>query len=315
MSGWWDWAGGVMLPVAPSRATLLEGKLTAQGVTIHTTEFGAMPWWPACWAWLNPQSRQEAAAQLLAMGEQLILIAYPDGRALYDEPGQFYSADKFPAKSITMAAFGDLVVEALALGFQGCHLFLGGDTDFNESNAQVQELGPLFAARPEGNLNDYCLVLPGWDGVWHAPGGVYTRDELRAFSLNARAAGVKYVGCEHGTGYGLAGDGAGGDYEPGGVMSAYDAIFGEFDDGRFDDTVWQILARYLGPAYVRPPEQPANDDPPPTPWWIGGLNELGQPYVYRVFEFAMYGAVRGTSNATIQTWRQKFYAYGARVIS
>ncbi len=309
---WWTYSSpSASLPDPPTRDQMLRGRITAQGLTIQTTQFGAMPWWPGCWAWLNAQSRQEAAGQLLAHGDTICAIAYPDGRALYDETGQFYAADKFPPLAITMEQLAELVAEAIGFGFAGCWIFLGGDTDFEESDAQVKELGPTFKGYAGGDLNQYALVLPGWDGVWHFPGGVYTREQIRQFSLDARAAGVIYVGCEHGTGYPLAGDGAGADYLPGGVMSAYDLILGEFDDGRFDDSAWQILARYLGPDYIRPPQQPHDDDPPPVPFYLKTPNEFGLPYVYCVWEFAMYGAVRGTPNSTIAGWRQQFHALGA----
>lgn len=316
------------LPTVPTRDALLKGQCTMQGLMIHTEQWGWMPWWPACWAWLTKSDRAYVATQLLQLKEEIIGFQYPDGRPLYDEGGQFYSPDKFPALLWTMEQTADLVAETIGYGFKGCWIFLGGDDGNNggffESQAQVRALGPVLVQR---QLAAYCVVLPGWDGVWHKPnpGTGYSPAQIRQFSMNARAAGFRYVGIEGGTGYLLCGEG-GGDYQPGGAMSAYDLILSEYDDGAFTTgDFWQIMARYLGPAYVMPPDQrqiiangpsdplypQANDHPASEVYVLGPLNEQGQPYVHRPFEYGIYGAVRGTPPSTIQSWRQHFIDAGA----
>jgi len=139
--------------------------------------------------------------------------------------------------------------------------------------------------------------------------------QITQFATTARSAGAWYVGIEHGTGYPLVGGGRA-DYAPGGAMRGYDLILGEFDDDRFDDTVWQILARYLGPAYHRPAVQPPSDDPgapfaADAPQFLLAETSPGGPYVYRVFEYYIYGGVRGADPTHINDCRQKFVALGA----
>jgi hypothetical protein len=305
-----DGPGVKPFPAPPSRDTLLTGQLTGQGITIHTTEFGDMPWWPGCWAWLSPQSRKEAAQQLIAHGDQLMLLSVPSGKPLYDEPDQFYSPDKFPALSITPDGLVELVAETIQLGFKGVWLFLGGDdgqNGFPIAISQSQQFGPAMKKSKYGDLNQYTVTLPGWDGVWHKPnssGTGYTPQQIRMFSLTARQYGAQYVGIEQGTGYMLAGEG-GNDYQPGGTMSAYDLVLLEFEDNSFDDNVWQILGRLQRP-YIRPAEQPADDDPNP-PYVLEGTNVIA-----RVFEYFMYGAVRGTPNSVIAGAKGKFEAMGAQ---
>lgn len=323
------------IPPPPTREQILTGQTTQQGLLVQTDQFGAMPWWGACWAWLTPHSRAQAAQQLLAHGDTIALIAYPDGQPLYDEPGQFYSPDKFPALATTPESFADLIAETLGYGFQGCWVFWGGDDGdhggFFESQAQTRLLSPVFATRiPGHNLNDYVVQIPGWDGVWHKPtalGTGYTPQQIQQFAADARAAGAKYVGIEGGTGYLLAGEG-GGDYQPGGVMTGYDLILSEFFDGQFTTgDVWQILARYLGPAYVMPADQkaiiaagPPTPNPPdslynqandPHPPYVLAPGSPRGRYVHRVFEYYMYGFVRGATPAQVAASRAQFAAMGA----
>lgn len=302
-------------PAAPSRRALCLGQTTQQGLRVQTTQHGEMPWWGACWAWLTPADRKMAADQLLAHGDTICLIQIPDGPPLYDEPNQFYSADKFgpldfTVGNTTMTAVVALVEEALLLGFTGVWLFLGGDDGargFPIAITQTQLLGPALATSRYGNLNAYVVQVPGWDGVWHKPDGGaigtgWSREMLAAFADEAIGHGAGYLGCEHGTGYVLAGEGAA-DYQPGGVMAKYAVILGEFNDGEFDDNVWQILPR-MGVAYKRPPEQPAGDDPNP-PNYLAGTDKY-----YQVFEYYIYGSVRGVAPATIAAARDRFLSMG-----
>jgi hypothetical protein len=91
-------------------------------------------------------------------------------------------------------------------------------------------------------------------------------------------------------------------------MRSYDLLLSEFDDARFDDSVWQIAARMLGPAYRRPPDQPAGDDPRP-PFYLKDPTARG-PIVNCAFEFYEYGWVRGATPAAVNQARQYFKNLG-----
>lgn len=291
--------GSSATPRVPTREQVCNGQTTQQGLTVTTKQFGAMPWWGACWAWLSPNDRAEAAKQLLAAGDRICLIQVAlDGRALYDEPNQFYSVDKFPPLVQTLAQTVALVQEAIGLGFDAVWLFLDGDNGpygYPVAVQQVQELGPLM-----GVLNAYVSYFPGWDGVFYG----YTPAQLYEFSQSARESGAVYVGVEGSTGHIPAGGGES-DYDTNGLMTGYDIVLMEFNDGQFDDTVWQVLPRILRP-YVRPADQPSGDDPNP-PFYLAPPSPRG-PYYGRIFEYYIYGWVRGTPASVVAASKAQFQA-------
>jgi len=77
-------------------------------------------------------------------------------------------------------------------------------------------------------------------------------------------------------------------------MADYDVVLSEFNRFPCGDEVWQIAARLLGPAYVRPPDQPKSDDPRP-PWYLAPGTVRG-PYYAVAFEWVgLYDFIRGRS--------------------
>lgn len=250
------------------------------------------------------------------------------GPPLYDEPDQFYSPDKFGPLDLTAGntridpAFPALIAETLGYGFKGVWIVLGGDDGprgYPIALTQTQMLGPALATYPDGNLHRYTQQFPGWDGVWHKPDGSgtgYTPQQIRDWAAAARQAGALYVGIEHANGYELVGGGRS-DYAPGGVMTGYDTILGEYDGPRLDtDDTYQVLARYIGPAYVRPPSQAPDDDPgspfgPNAPQFLLAETTDWGDYAYRVFEYFMYDFVRGASTSTVLRTKTALEQMGA----
>ncbi len=317
-------------PAPPTRDALLGGQITVQGLMVDTRQYGRIPWWPACWAWLSAEDRYNVAKQLRGAGDRILLIQLPDGVPLYNEPApNFYSPDKFGPLDLTHGnttidqMFIGLIEEAIGvLEFDGVWITLGGDDGnkdgYNIAIVQTQMLGPALAASPFGNLNEYVVQIPGWDGVWHKPnpGTGYSREQIAGFSFEARAFGAKHVGIEHGTGYELAGGGRSDYAYPNGVMSHYDLILGEFDDEQFDDNEFQLLARYLGPAYKRDPAQASADDAGApfganAPQFALAETTPRGRYWYRVFEYFIYGFVRGATPERVAVSKRRFQAMGA----
>jgi hypothetical protein len=160
------------------------------------------------------------------------------------------------------------------------------------------------------DLTPYILFRPGWDGCFYGWGGVEPKTQttyttplrwrhvnqpqaaLTSAELDDQQQRVKqfgerfrevlplgYLGIEHTPGNIPAGEG-GGDYAPGGLMTTYDTMMGEYNTFH-EDSYWQIAGRMLD-DYVRPPDQPAGDDPHP-PKYLGPDSPRG-PYFYVVFE-------------------------------
>lgn len=305
-------------PQAPPELLIREGQITGQGLTVQTTKYGPMPWWPGVWPWLDAATRAEVAPQLRAAGDQILLITIPFGTALYDEPGQFYSADKFGPLDMTEGGttitqeWVALVEEAIGVfGFSAVWVGIPADDNdqidpnghhrgFNRAMWMLPILQQVLALSSKADLNQYVAKLLLWDGVFYG----MDPSELQIFFEAAFAlepAGV--YGAEHNTGHIPAGE-ATADWMPGGPMFHCKILLGEFDDARFDDTVWQILGRCLPPGtYRRPADQPAGDDPNP-PYHLVNL------CTYRVWEYFMYGAVRGTPNDQILASKDQFEAMG-----
>lgn len=305
------------LPAPPSREEILNVRLTFQGLSVDTAQFGRLPWFEAALPWLSPADRQAVYAAKHAStawpgGDTHALIFLPSGPPLYDEPGQPYSADRFGALDWTAGntaispALADLVVEVARAGFPRILLFLGGDDGERGYPIATQQLALVADALQHsayGDLRPYVVPLPGWDGVFYG----YTPQHIFDWGAACRAR-FTYCGIEHSTGHIPTGEGDA-DWIGAGGMRSYDLLLSEFDDGRFDDTVWQIGARLLGPLYRRPPEQPAADDPHP-PFYLREATPRG-PIVNCAFEFGEYTSVhQGTTPATVATWRAYFRAVG-----
>lgn len=315
-------------PPVPTREQVLGVNLQFQGLTVHTAQYGDLPWFEAALAWLTPADRQAVYAAKHAVGDTHCIIALPSGPPLYDEPNQPYSADRFgpldwTAQNTAMdPKLVALVEEVILAGFTPL-LFLGGDAGeqgFPVAMAQLPLVTNALAASVYGDLNAYVVKIPGWDGVFYG----YTPEHVQQFGDTARQLSPNgYVGIEHNTGHIPVGNGPA-DYAPGGMMTSYDLILSEFDDGtarqgHANDSIWQIVGRLTRP-YNRPADQPSGDDPNP-PFYLAQPTARG-PYYYTCFEFEEYSWVhqwyaldqagRDALAAQIAEERQYLRALGCR---
>lgn len=257
---------------------------------MRTDQYGEMPWYGPCLAWIkSPQDRQWIYAVTKAAGDTHCIIHVPNGEALYDEPSQFYNATRFPALDWTngltamIPAFTALVEEVIRAGFVP---LLNMDERYEQSSKIMPLVLRALKAHP-ADLTRYVITLPGYDGVFYG----WTREQVKAWSDLARSIAPDcYLGLEHSTGHIPMGEG-GDDFKPGGVLQGFDVILSEFDRDLRADTVWQIAGRLLGPAYRRPADQPAGDDPHPPAYLAPGTPR--GPYYTCAFEWATYYWVRG----------------------
>lgn len=279
------------LPPVPSREDVCKGRTSGmQGLFLQTNQFGLMPWWDACLPWCNAETRQLAYAAKRARGDTHCIIELPDGKPLYDEPGQFYSPDKFGPLDMTSGqtkidqAFIDLVTEVVREGFK---FILILDETEADSFRCMHLLMPVLKST---QLYRYGYVMPGWDGVFY----VWQDASIQLWSQIARVYVPDcYLGLEQPNGKPPLGLGEA-DYDPGGRMTDFDVVVGEFIMWEpHDDNIWQILPRMCRP-YNRPADQPRGDDPNP-PFYLGAQSPRG-PYYYWIFETFTYVAVRVNVN-------------------
>jgi hypothetical protein len=173
----------------------------------------------------------------------------------------------------------------------------------------------LLAVKGDGtperpDLTPYVIFRPGWDGVFYGWGDptatkaatqglrwshtrtaktfiAPTQQQLDEQQTRVKQLGELfrkilpngYLAIEHTPGNIPCGEG-GGDYAPGGLMTTFDTMMGEFNTVH-EDSCWQILGRMISP-YHRPADQPAGDDPNP-PFYLAPGSARG-PYFYVAFE-------------------------------
>lgn len=317
--GWFVGANGStcpssLTPIAPpfpqpaTRDAILKMCMSFQGLNVQTS-FGNEPYFEASLAWHDQLADRQAiyAAKHASRnafcpnGDTHAMIFVPWGHPLYDEAGQFYTADKFPAIDWTNNStamdpkFIALVTEVIQNGF--IPVIVGAE-DLGWvtpalANHQVSRFVSALQTAPVGDLTKYVSLMPGFDGVFYGWANDQTSIPGWASSIRTTCPLCNIV-IEHQTGHIPLGEGPS-DWTSGGAMQVYDALYSEFNDDQFDDTVWQIGARTLGlvskgGTYVRPAGQPSGDDPNP-PYYIPNPNPRGKIYVCAM-EFGTYGWVR-----------------------
>jgi hypothetical protein len=231
------------------------------------------------------------------------------------------------------------ICEAIRAGFPNVWLFLAGDGMSNPNggyndpvgwtygyewlmaNLQriITSLQPLDGADPSSDdardLTQYILFCPGYDGVFYGWGN-NPNDCVEAFGKLFRSILPNgYLAIEHTTGNIPIGNGPA-DYAPGGSMQNFDVIFSEFDNQPTpdNDSYWQVAARLLGPAYVRPPDQPSWDDPPPAPFYLKYPTPRG-PFYANALEYYAYPWVRkAVTTAQVEAKRQAMRGLGYTLV-
>lgn len=309
-------------PAVPTRDEMLGVKITFQGLVVDTAQFGKLPWFEACLAWLSPSDRQAAYKAKHLAGDTHCIVHIPCGPALYDEPGQPYSADRFgPLDWMNGNTKVDpkltaLIREVVSNGFKAL-LFLGGDSPENQPIG-MKHLDLLHDNEDFRTiLFKYCVVIPGWDGIFYG----WTPEQIVDWGLKFRTLfPTGYAGLEYSAGHIPVGEG-GADYLPRGAgqdphsnpgrMTDFDLILGEYDDNLHQDSTWQILNR-MERNYIRPADQPAGDDPARV-FYMGTPNPRGRFY-HLVFEFGMYEYVRGSSVEHVNANRAYLRAMGAEFV-
>jgi hypothetical protein len=266
---------------------------------------GTIPWFDAALACLSVADRQTMYATKHAAGDTHATIIVTNGVPLYPESGNPYTTYQCPNYGAEMASLIPLVEEVITAGFIPA-LFMQEDQP--SSTALVQAAAAALKGAPV-DLNPYVIYSPGYDGVFPE----WSPANITAWASLARAAGAQYLAIEFDAGEIPLGNGPS-DYAPGGAMNGFDTLLGEFDNyPTLGDREFQILGRLLGPAYVRPPEQPTTDDPHP-PFYLATPSPRG-PYFFVAFEYATYPFVRSElTPAQVQQGRDWYQTCGCPLV-
>lgn len=294
-----------VLPAAPTRTQVCALRVSLQGLTYHTDQYGTFPAW--FYPMLSAPDRASARRTHRAAGDTHITIPISEA---YNEPGvaipQILKEGYDWTDSLdTLRA---VVTETVADGFW-VDMPLAGDglstgTGYNDPVGRTYGYEWLLVnlpriisslrgdgtpARPD--LTPYILFRPGWDAVfygWGRPGEVPDQQPTRvnAFgSLFRKLLPNGYLAIEHTPGNIPCGEG-GTDFVANGLMTNYDTILSEFNTVH-EDSCWQVVGRMVSP-YHRPADQPAGDDPE-APFYLAPGNPRG-PYFYVAFEPTQNGA-------------------------
>lgn len=255
-----------IFPDIPTREEVCGVNIQFQGrvVIIDGIKY---PWFAPALQCLNNAQRQQVYDQTRTDTHQIVEF-FPGG-ILYDEPNQPYQSFISPDFERYPEPFLSLIEEIRMNGFQVGVVYNGDngdDPNDGHPNAlrQLPILYELLKSSKYRDLNQDCLMLRFWDGVFYGS----TPENIRDFGTAFRQINPHgYLGIEHNPGHIPVGEG-GSDYYPNGRMDGYDVVFSEYDDGntgdpnKGNDTVWQVNGRMINP-YTRPPDQPINDDPQP----------------------------------------------------
>lgn len=290
------------LPAPPTRDQALSIQETFQGLTVHTRQYGDLPWFDCAVSSLSAEDRKALYEAKHAAGDTHLGICLS---WLYAEPGQPYANVLGRDLSIDLGTFRALVEEGIRNGFVVMP-FLAGDGESNPNGGYNNPAGWTYgyawlihhwpaivgALRGPPDLTPYCVFVPGFDGVFDG----WTPDQVVAFGAAFRAQLPSgHLALEHNTGNIPIGNGPS-DYGAGRPLQDYDAILSEFTWPPTGEVVWQIAGRLLGPAYHRAPDEPSTDDPGP-PCYLCTPTARG-PYYAIAFEYAEYQWVRGQVTAT-----------------
>lgn len=247
-----------------------------------------------------------------AAGDTHCLIDFSQGGILYDEGGQPYQVPQ-PDFEANPAAFRSLVLEILSAGFVPTITFNGDNGDavadgYPNALRQLPILNDVLSG-----LHDSVLYARFYDGVFYGsdPANIqhFGQEFTRIIRKGGSAPGHLIIEFQPGR---IPVGGGSADFNPGGRMVDYDGVFGEFNSPVGDPSlstdrngpgsiwvaeaghresayeqamgnVWEVCSRLGGPSYVRPPDQPVDNDPNIQTSYLHASSPRG-PYYWGVME-------------------------------
>lgn len=269
--------------------------MSFQGLTVNLSEPAHQPlqWWDVALTSLSDNDRRLVYAAKRAAGDTHVHLAISWN---YENDGGFSYPIAGRDLAVMLPAFRNYVEEAIRQGFYVLIMCAGdgegagpGHNDPVGWTYGKTWLVANFARiyKSLADLSPYIIWVPGFDGVvpgWQPPQSV---DPVLLY-MRSVIGSTGYLGLELSAGYASWGDGGSNWNSPAGA--AVDVILCEFPGPPTGDQVWQIAGRLLGPAYRRPSDQPAWDDPNPPYYLIKGTPR--GPYSVVAFEYDLFRWVR-----------------------
>lgn len=307
----------VPLPPAPSRDAIVRAQNWGmQGETFTDpvcTGGQTVPLWDPMITPMTPACRAKAYARKHDFyGDRKVIIpiawGYPEpGTALINSQGTDWTNDMPTVRARVLEAVqAGLYVDLnyagdglSTLDTAGKCAWLDLDNGYRDYGWPcAEELVPMVdgALRGDGSSNTTGNLLPfviktlGWDGTFY---GSASPDQIAHWAAAVHASDPTAVASmEFNVGHIPLGEGPG-EYDPGGRMSNFDLVKGEFDvtPSYRDDATWQISARLLCSSWSRPADMPASDDPAPPCYVPSSSSARGAVYV-DAFELDTYCWVR-----------------------
>ncbi len=272
------------LPPPASRQAILDAHESFQGAVLHTAQFGDLNWWPTAWVSLNAADRAASYPQIASWGDTDITVSatwdygeagQPYGSGQRVPPTNYFAGADYASADVAgfRASVKDVIQHTAANGQPFVpRIFMSGDNGFTYYMWAMPLIVRALQPQPSDaiDLTAYVKLQLCYDSCvpgWQPPSQI---DE--AILATRAACPTCVLALELSTGYPCWGGGDGcGDVNfnsPAG--QALDEI--DWEGNAWPptnwDQYWQVLARLLGPAYVRPALQPASDDPPPVDWYL-----------------------------------------------
>lgn len=316
------------LPPQPSRDEICGVNVQFQG-RIVVVDGVTYPYFPTMLQCLNQNQRAQLYSQLKT--DTHLFVEFLPAESIYNEPGQPFYHFISPDFEANPGLLLDLIVEIIDNGYIPGVIFNGDNGDnpvdgYPNALRQLPILFNLLLNTNYGNLNKRVLYLRFWDGVFEGSLPVNIKNFGVQFRKLMPGALDGFLGIEFQPGAIPVGNGEV-DYDVDGMMSDYDVLFAEYADGYYDEntgewidntpttgnnTMWQINGRLRATKqpYIRPSDQPADDDPNPPSYFKNG-NARG-PYFFVGFEYnTLYGAYAWV-RVDINNFRPLQFAINAR---
>jgi len=292
-------------PLPPSRQYVLDAHESFQGALLHTSQFGDLYWWPTAWTSLNAADQEASYAQIASWGDTDITVSASWN---YGEPGQPYGTGQLVPNTdyagngqwdVFRAKVKDVIFHRAANGQPFVpRVFMEGDNGFSYYMWVMPHI--IQALRPQPNdpidLIPYVKLQMCYDSC--VPGWQPKTQVADAILATRAACAECVIAMEFSSGYSSWGDGGANFLSDAGL--ALDEIDweGNYWPVTNWDQYWQIFARLLGPAYHRPADQPAQDDPgapygADSPFYYLRQGTPRGPFGFQCFEPMTYQWVRG----------------------